>query len=133
MSYLVVFMGAGFGGMLRHMVGMWLPRLVGANFPAATMFVNITGSFLMGLAVGYFAFRASLLEGAGWHQDARLFLTTGLLGGYTTFSTFSLDTLFLFERGDVGVALAYLVGSVVLSLLAIFLALALMRGLVGGA
>lgn len=133
MSYLVVFLGAGLGGMLRHMVGMLLPRLLGTGFPSATMFVNITGSFLMGLAAGYFAFRTSMFAGSGWHQEARLFLTTGLLGGYTTFSTFSLDTMTLFERGEAGLALAYLICSVVFSLLAIFLALALMRGLAGGA
>jgi CrcB protein len=79
----------------------------------------------MGLVAGWFAFKAS----AGWPQDLRLFLGTGILGGFTTFSAFSLDAILLWERGDLMLAAAYVAGSVVLSLAALLGGLALMRGL----
>jgi CrcB protein len=122
MSFLIVFIGAGIGGSIRHGVNLLAARLVGVSFPYGTISINIVGSLLMGLCAAYFAFR-----GEGASQPWRLFLTTGILGGFTTFSTFSLDVAVLWERGDVIGALLYVLGSVILSILALFLALWLAR------
>ena len=93
----IVFLGAGLGGVLRHMMNVLGLRLFGlGGFPFTTMIVNVTGCFIMGLATGWFASR----YGEGWPQGARLLLTTGMLGGYTTFSTFSLEFAVLVERGE---------------------------------
>lgn len=122
-SYLLVFLGGGIGAAVRHFVNQALGRLAGTEFPVGIMAINITGSILMGLAAGYFAFRA----GEEWTQSARLFVTTGILGGYTTFSAFSLDAMLLYERGEFGTALIYVVGSVVLSILGLAFGLAAVR------
>jgi len=121
MLYLIVFIGAGLGGALRHGVNVGAARLFGYGFPLGTLIVNIAGSFLMGLLAGYFAFRP------GINQHMRLFLTTGVLGGFTTFSAFSLDTALLLERHAFGLAAGYVVGSVVASLSALFFGLAIFR------
>lgn len=110
---LIVFLGGGIGAALRHLVNQALGRLVDLDFPVGIMAINISGSVIMGLAAGYFTFKA----GEDWSQNARLFVTTGILGGYTTFSAFSLDAMLLYERGEVLTALYYVVGSVVLSIL----------------
>jgi CrcB protein len=122
MLYLIVFLGAGIGGALRHGVNVGTARLFGYGFPFGTLIVNVAGSFLMGLLAGYFAFR----PGIGQHM--RLFLTTGVLGGFTTFSAFSLDAALLVERHSYGMAAGYMVGSVAASLSALFFGLALFRG-----
>jgi CrcB protein len=122
MLYLIVILGAGIGGALRHGVNVGSARLFGYGFPFGTMIVNVAGSFLMGLLAGYFAFR----PGIGQHM--RLFLTTGVLGGFTTFSAFSLDTALLVERHAYGMAAGYAVGSVAASVSALFFGLALFRG-----
>ena len=122
MLYLIVFVGAGIGGALRHGVNVGSAKLFGYGFPFGTMIVNVVGSFLMGLLAGYFAFRP------GIGQHVRLFLTTGILGGFTTFSAFSLDTALLVERHAYGLALGYAVGSVAASVSALFFGLALFRG-----
>jgi CrcB protein len=122
MLYLIVFLGAGIGGALRHGVNVAAVRVFGYGFPFGTFIVNILGSFAMGLFAGYFAFR----PGIGQHM--RLFLTTGLLGGFTTFSAFSLDTALLVERHSYGMAAGYIVGSVAASVSALFFGLALFRG-----
>lgn len=94
----------------------------GATFPWwSTLVVNVTGCFVMGLVAGWFAFRGE----SG--PMVKLFLTTGLLGGYTTFSAFSLDTALLVERGAHGLAALYVLASVALSLLGVFAGLALVR------
>ena len=121
MLYLIVFIGAGIGGALRHGVNVGAARLFGYGFPFGTLIVNVVGSFLIGLLAGYFAFRP------GVPQDARLFLTTGILGGFTTFSAFSLDGALLIERHAYALAAVYMVGSVVAGLMALFLGLALFR------
>jgi fluoride exporter len=123
MLYLIVFLGAGLGGSLRHGVNVWAVRAFGYGFPFGTMVVNVLGSFVMGLLVGFFAFRAGLVP-----QHARLFLTTGVLGGFTTFSAFSLDAALLFERHSYSMAMGYIVGSVFLSLAGLFLGLAMFNG-----
>ena len=122
MLYLIVFLGAGIGGALRHGVNIGAARLWGFGFPYGTLIVNLVGSFLMGLLAGYFAFRP------GIGQHARLFLTTGILGGFTTFSAFSLDTALLIERHSYGMAAGYAVGSVAASVSALFFGLAVFRG-----
>jgi CrcB protein len=122
MLYLIVFLGAGIGGALRHGVNVGAARLFGYGFPFGTLIVNVAGSFLMGLFAGYFAFRP------GIGQHIRLFLTTGVLGGFTTFSAFSLDAALLVERHNYGLAAGYMVGSVAASVSALFFGLALFRG-----
>jgi len=119
MLYLIVFLGAGIGGALRHGVNVAAARLFGYGFPFGTLIVNVVGSFVIGLLAGYFAFRP------GIPQDMRLFLTTGILGGFTTFSAFSLDAALLVERHNYALAAGYLAGSVGISIAALFLGLAL--------
>ena len=121
MPYLIVFVGAGLGGALRHAVNVAAVRLLGSGFPFGTLIVNVLGSFLIGLLAGYFAFRPEV------GQHLRLFLTTGLLGGFTTFSAFSLDVALLVERNAYGLAAGYVAGSVALSLAGLFLGLGLFR------
>jgi len=121
MSYLIVFVGAGIGGMMRHGANIAVTRALGPTFPWGIMTINVLGCLLMGLLAGWFA-----LKGQGG-QDWRLFLTTGVLGGFTTFSAFSLDAVLLYERGELGLAALYVVGSVVLSLIGVFAGLWLMR------
>jgi len=119
--YLIVFIGAGIGGALRHGVNVGAAKLLGYGFPFGTLIVNVLGSFLIGMLAGYFAFRT------GVDQHVRLFLTTGLLGGFTTFSAFSLDTALLIERHNYALAAAYVMGSVAAGLVALFLGLSLFR------
>src|SRR3954452_25070245 len=121
MLYLVVFIGAGIGGALRHGVNVGAARLLGFGFPYGTLVVNVAGSFAMGLLAGYFAFRP------GIGQHLRLFLTTGILGGFTTFSAFSIDTALLVERHSYGLAAGYMAGSVAASVSALFFGLAVFR------
>ena len=121
MSFLIVFLGGGLGAALRHGVNLLNARLLGTAFPYATLFENVTGSLVMGLLAAYFAFRGDAT------QSWRLFFTTGILGGYTTFSAFSLDAVLLYERGAIGLAALYVVASVALSIVGLFAGLALMR------
>lgn len=122
---LLVFLGAGIGGALRHGVNQLALKWLGMSFPYGTFAVNILGSGVMGLVAGFLAFKA----GEGWTQHARLLLATGILGGFTTFSAFSLDAILLWERGEAMLAAFYVIGSVVLSLAALVAGLALVRGL----
>jgi CrcB protein len=122
---LIVFLGGGIGAALRHLVNTGVARIAGSAFPWHTFIINVTGSFVMGCFIAWLASKA----GAGWSQPVRLFLATGICGGYTTFSAFSLDAVMLWERGAVGAALAYVIGSVVLSIVGLMLGLALVRGL----
>ncbi len=124
-SYLLVFLGAGVGGALRHAVNVGCGRLCGTEFPWGILIINVTGCLVMGLIAGWLAFRAQM----AWSQDLRLFLTTGILGGYTTFSAFSLDFATLWERGAQGQAVIYVLASVVLSLAAVFAGLGIVRAL----
>ena len=121
MLYLIVFLGAGIGGAMRHGVNVAATRLFGLEFPYGTFIVNVVGSFAMGLLAGYFAYRA------GVSQHVRLFLTTGILGGFTTFSTFSLDAAVLVERHSFGAAAGYMIGSVAAGVVALFFGLAVFR------
>jgi CrcB protein len=123
MSYLVVFLGGGLGAALRHGMNLAVARLFGTSFPYGTLIVNVSGSVVMGLIAGYFAFRG------GASQHWRLFLTTGILGGYTTFSAFSLDAVLLWERHELVSAAVYVGGSVGLSIIGLFGGLILVRHL----
>ncbi|MBB3764953.1 fluoride efflux transporter CrcB [Sphingomicrobium lutaoense] len=98
MNALAVFLGGGLGALLRWLVGKWSIGAVGTAFPIATLSVNLAGSLAIGLAIG-------ALDGVG--HTARLFFVTGVLGGFTTYSAFSLDALTLWQRGQSGLAALY--------------------------
>ena len=121
MNYLLVFVGGGLGATLRHWVNVLCGRQFGTDFPYGIMLINITGSTVMGLIAGYLAFKGEA------SQPWRIFIMTGILGGYTTFSAFSLDAAVLYERGEVGLAVLYVIGSVVLAIAGLFAGLALVR------
>ena len=120
-GYLIVFVGGGIGAALRHGVNLASLRLLGPGFPWATLTVNVVGSLMMGLLAAWFAFRGTSAE--PW----RLFLATGILGGFTTFSAFSLDLALLVERQQLAVAGAYVAVSMLGSVGALFLGLWLAR------
>jgi CrcB protein len=119
---LLVALGGAIGAGCRHLVNLAALRLLGPNFPFGTLTANVGGGLLMGLLTGYLALRYS-----GGGQDLRLFLATGVLGGFTTFSAFSLDTVLLWERGELLMASVYVVVSVVLSIAALAAGLFIMR------
>lgn len=121
MNYLIVFLGGGIGAALRHGFNLGFARILGTGFPYATLWENVTGSLVMGLLVGWFALKG------GVPQHWQLFLTTGVLGGYTTFSAFSLDAAVLYERGAIGLAALYVALSVVLSIAGLFAGMAVVR------
>jgi fluoride exporter len=121
-GFLIVFLGGGLGAALRHGVNLLSARLFGSAFPWHTLIENVTGSLVMGVLAGYFAFKADPSS-----QHWRLFLTTGILGGYTTFSAFSLDSVLLYERGEMALAALYVLASVALSIGGLFAGLALVR------
>lgn len=123
MSYLLVFVGGGLGATLRHFVNIVCARALGTGFPWGTFIINITGSTVMGLIAGYLAFKGAA------SQPWRLFLMTGVLGGYTTFSAYSLDAALLYERGELASAALYVAGSVALAIAGLFGGLALVRHL----
>ena len=121
LAFLLIFLGGGIGSILRHAVNQASAALFGVHFPWGTLFVNIGGSLAMGLVAGWFAFRG---EGG---QMIRLILTTGVLGGFTTFSAFSLDAALLFEKGQTAAAAFYVVVSVAASIVGVFAGIAVMR------
>ncbi len=120
----LVFIGGGIGSALRHGVNQAAARLLGSGFPYGTLTINIVGSFIMGVLAGYFAFKSEA------SQPWRLLLTTGILGGFTTFSTFSLDVALLYERGALGMAVLYVVASVGVALAGLFAGLFIIRNLI---
>jgi fluoride exporter len=119
----IVAAGGAIGASLRHLVNFATLRLVGPNFPWGTMAINLAGSLAMGVFIELLArrFNAS--------NEVRLFVATGILGGFTTFSAFSLDFAVLWERGALVSALGYAVASVIGSILALFVGLWLARSL----
>ena len=121
----LVFVGGGFGAVLRHTVNRLTIGLAG-GFPIGTMMINIVGSLVIGLLAGWFTFRG---EQTG--QELRLLLVTGVVGGFTTFSAFTLDLALMWERGASLPAAGYLFGSVGLSLVAVFAGLAISKGVFG--
>ena len=121
LSSLIVFIGSGIGGATRHVFNAWVMRAVGAEFPIGILLINVIGSAAMGLVAGWFAFKGHA------SQEVRLFLTTGVLGGFTTFSAFSLDAALLYERGQTWLAVTYVLASVVLSIVGLFAGMWAMR------
>lgn len=119
---LQVALGGALGASLRYLTGVATLRLMGPGFPWGTLTVNVLGSFAMGVLV-------VTLAHLGGNRFAPL-LMTGLLGGFTTFSAFSLDAVTLYERGEVAMAGGYVAASVVLSLAALFAGLLVARSLV---
>ncbi|NGN39845.1 fluoride efflux transporter CrcB [Mesorhizobium sp. CGMCC 1.15528] len=120
-NLVLVAIGGAIGASLRHLVNLAALRLVGMTFPWGTMAINIAGSFAMGVFVELLARRF------GASNEVRLFVATGILGGFTTFSAFSLDFAVLWERGAALPALAYVLVSVIGAILALFLGLWLVR------
>jgi fluoride exporter len=104
-----VALGGAIGSVARYLVSIGSGRLFGLNFPWGTPIINVTGSFLIGLFVGLFATKWDL------SPAMRIFLTVGICGGYTTFSTFSLDAYYLIERGQTLASFIYMMASVALS------------------
>jgi CrcB protein len=122
LNLLLVVIGGGIGAGIRHLTNMGALRLVGPNYPWGTIVINIVGSFVMGLFIAMLARR-------GGSNELRLFVATGILGGFTTFSAFSLDFATLWERGATLPAFGYALASVVGAILALFLGLWLARSL----
>ena len=121
MPWIAIAAGGAVGAVLRHGVNQLCLHLLGAGFPWGTMLVNITGALAMGLLVGAFAGFGEVA------QTTRLFLTVGVLGGFTTFSAFSLDAVLMIQKGQITEACFYVLASVVLSLAALYAGLMLVR------
>jgi CrcB protein len=122
-AYLLVAIGGALGSMARYGSGVLVGRLWTSSFPLGTMLINISGSIVMGLFIGYLARTTP-----AWQADARLFFAVGVLGGFTTFSTFSLDAIAMFERGEIVQMLTYILVSVIVGVAALYAGLLLMRG-----
>ncbi len=120
-AILLVASGGAIGSVARYLVGVGMARAFGVAFPYGTLAVNVIGGFLMGLFIELLARR---FEGS---PELRLFIAIGILGGFTTFSSFSLDVVVLWERGELATALFYVLASVILSIGALFLGLWLAR------
>jgi CrcB protein len=121
--YLLVAVGGALGSMARYGAGVAVGRVWRSEFPLGTMLINIVGSLAMGVFIGYLTrFTPS------WQADARLFVAVGLFGGFTTFSSVSLDSIAMLERGDFGPAIAYVLISVLVGIGGLYGGLILMRG-----
>jgi fluoride exporter len=120
---IAVALGGAIGSVARYLAGTGAGKLFGSAFPWGTLIINIVGSFLIGVFVESFALKWDL------PQSVRVFLTVGICGGFTTFSTFSLDAYLLMDRGELWAAAAYMAGSVVLSIAALFAGLQLIRAI----
>ena len=118
---LAIALGGAVGALSRHYMAAAVSRAFGLGFPYGTLTVNVVGCFLMGLLVEALALRFSITP------EARGFLAVGLLGGFTTFSAFSLEVALLYERGQLLLAVVYVLASVVLSVAALFGGLAVGR------
>lgn len=121
MGFLLIFLGAGIGGVVRQGVNVGFERFVVSAFPFSTLAINITGSFAMGAITALFALRTDL------SPDAKLFLTTGVLGGFTTFSTFSLDVVSLWQGGHQLTSVSYALASVLVAVLGLVAGMLVVR------
>ena len=128
MSFAYIAVGGALGAVLRHGVNLATMRAFGPGFPVGTIAVNIAGSLVMGLFVGWLARRSGVSLFGLSPDDLRLLIATGFLGAFTTFSAFSLDVAVLVERGAMTSAVLYVLASVFLSIAAVFLGLFIMRG-----
>lgn len=125
MNVLLVAAGGAIGAAARYLAGLWIVARLGAGFPWGTFFVNVTGSFLIGLVL-------VLVQAGALPAGARLFLAVGVLGGYTTFSSFSYETLqLLADGGSPGPVLFNVLGQVLMGLLAVYLGTVCGRALGG--
>ena len=124
MNLLLVGFGGAFGAICRYLLGVQVGRSLGANWPYATLAVNLIGGLLMGLLIGLLAYR-----GGADQEKWRLLLGVGVLGGFTTFSAFSLEVALMIERRAYAGAISYSLISVVLSVTALFIGLMLTRRL----
>ncbi len=115
---LLVALGGAIGASLRHLAGLAALRLLGPGYPWGTLLVNVIGSLLMGLLIAWLTRRTG-----GSSNEIRLFLATGILGGFTTFSAFSLDVASMLERGEMASATTYVLASVLVSIFALFIGL----------
>lgn len=122
-TIVIVALGGALGAVARYGVNVGTVNFIGHGFPWATLVVNVLGSFLMGLMIAKFSQMNEV------SQEMRMFCMTGFLGAFTTFSTFSLDFVTMWERGEMVQALVYMLASVVVSILSLFLALWIMRGI----
>ena len=122
MGYVLVFLGGGIGAALRHAINRASIVYLGPSFPFGTLFVNVVGSLVMGVLAGLFLIRAPT-------DTWRLFLSTGILGGFTTFSAFSLDAAMMWQRSDYAALSLYVIGSVALSIGALMAGLWLSRSI----
>jgi len=122
---LYVALGGALGASGRHLLGMATLKTLGPDYPYGTLAANVIGGFLMGLLVGWLALKVS------GGTNLRLFLGVGLLGGFTTFSAFSLDAVLMYERKAYGALLGYVGGSVILSIGALMIGLILARKVFG--
>lgn len=122
-SVLIIFLGAGIGGVFRHLLNAWISRIVGTEFPWGILGINILGSLAMGAVIAWLASRDFS------QPQLALFLTTGILGGFTTFSAFSLDVALLYERGEILQGAAYAAASVVFSVLALIIGMWMVKSL----
>ena len=118
-------LGAVIGALSRHYIMVSLARLLGTNFPWGTLLINVLGSLLMGILIELLALKLSL------SQELRALLTVGILGSFTTFSTFSMETALLIQRGDFTTAILYSLGSVVIGVGALFICIYIVRVLIG--
>ena len=123
-NFFLVFLGAGLGGAARHAVNLFATHVFGSGFPIGTLSVNIVGSVVMGVLTGWFALKGVPGDGL------RLFLTSGFLGGFTTFSAFSLDAVALYQQGQAASAAIYIAASVGLALTGLVVGLLAARLLV---
>ncbi len=121
MGYLLVFMGGGLDSVLRHGVNVLTARFWGTQYPIGTLCINVLGSFAMGVVVEYLAMKSGL------SQQARLFLTTGVIGGFTTFSTFSLEVATLSSRGEIIWAAFYIASSIIFGVGGFYTGMTLVR------
>jgi len=122
MMLIAVACGGALGASLRYLTGGWVLRAMGTSFPYGTLTVNVVGSLVMGVLAAYF-----LTRGQGGASTWPAFAMTGVLGGFTTFSAFSLDAISLLERGKSLEAMAYIGASVLLSILALYIGLTATR------
>lgn len=123
LNILLVAVGGAIGSVARYLVGLGATRLAGPNFPFGTLTVNIAGAFAIGFLVEMIARRFDA------SAEMRVFIVTGILGGFTTWSSFTLDTMVLFERGEIGLSALYLLASLLVSFAAVFAGLAMGRAL----
>jgi fluoride exporter len=120
-TWAVVFAGAGIGGLARYLAGTWIMAKYGGRFPMGTLVINVTGSFLIGVLMTLLTERLP-----SPHPNWRLFLVVGVLGGYTTFSSFEYETFQAVRDGARWMGMLYVAGSVVLGYMGVWLGTALM-------